>query len=393
MPGNVEPLDPPSGVYEPQRLLKMFYGQHCVQKNLVACLPDTTGSRAIIITGPTLANKTPLVKEVEALLGADRHTATFAGIRQHAPVDSVAAAVELATSHTQIDVVISIGGGSVIDAAKTVSFRFHEAHGRYLTHVAIPTTLSASECTDVGGTTMHDGVKKGVRHPSLAPQYILYDAAFARHTPPTLFLSTGLRALDHAMELQYHPAATALPCRAVARAAIATFADRLPQYRRDPTDADTILALFLAAYSSIGLFGNQMTGALGLSHSLGYALGSPYGIPHGVTSCLTLSHVVALKARQSPQDARRIAATLPCFGPGARRSGDDTADAADVARRIRNLVDELGLATTLTHYGVPRDQLDTICDRALGSWMPGETRAEADVALREAVRELVRQLF
>ncbi|CAK7222025.1 hypothetical protein SBRCBS47491_004727 [Sporothrix bragantina] len=398
MPDSVTPLDPPSGVYEPQPLRKMFYGQDAVKEHLLACLPSST-SRAVIITGPTLADKTPLVKAVEALLGPARHAGTFSGIRQHAPVDTVEDAVAIAVADARTDVVISIGGGSPIDAAKTVSFRFHEKHGRFLTHVAIPTTLSAAECTDVGGTTMHDGVKQGVRHPALAPAYILYDPVFARHTPPALFMSTGVRALDHAMELQYHPAATVLPCKAVARAAIATLVERLPQYKHDPTNADVVLALFLAAYGSLGFFGNKMTGGLGLSHTIGYAIGSPYGIPHGVTSCLTLGHVVALKARLVPSDAHNIALTLPCFGAGATRTdngtdtGNDAADAAEVGRRILALVDALGLATTLTHYGVSRDQLDIICDRALGSWMPGEQKGEGDTAIRQAVRELVSGLF
>ncbi|CAK7227440.1 hypothetical protein SCUCBS95973_006544 [Sporothrix curviconia] len=381
---------PVSGIYEPHGLRKLYYGPNVVEKHLLHVLPSST-SKAFIVTGASLAAKTPLVKRVQDLLGTAHHGGTFSQIRQHAPVEQVARAIDDLCGRPDTEAVISIGGGSPIDAAKTLSKRFHAAHGRYLVHIAIPTTLSAAECTDIGGTTMQDGVKQGVRGDELAPQYIFYDASFALHTPPALFMSTGIRAMDHALELQYNPAAAWLPVKAIALQAIATLYRLLPRYRDDPTDEHVILGLFLAAYGSLGFFGKQMRGSLGLSHTIGYALGSPYGIPHGITSCLTLGHVVALKAELDPADAACVAGTLPCFGKA--RSGDDVADSRVVGAVILQLVRDLGLYTTLTEHGVPGDQLDVICDRALGSWMPGEERDLQDAALRAAVRRLVACLF
>lgn len=382
---------PVSGIYEPQRLQKLFYGSDCVKLHLNSCLPSNT-ARVFIVTGASLAQKTPLVKSVEAILGPSQHVGTFSDISQHAPAEQVSQAAVQLLCDPKLDVVISIGGGSPIDAAKTLSHRFNAAHGRYLLHIAIPTTLSAAECTDVGGTTMPDGVKQGVRNTNLAPQFIFYDPEFARYTPLTLFMSTGIRALDHAMELQYNPAATWLPCKALALQSITALVNLLPQYCRNPTDTTVVVGLFLAAYGTLGFFGNQMKGSLGLSHTIGYALGSPYGIPHGVTSCLTLGHVVALKARLDSRDAQSIANTLPCFG--TERSGNDVVDSQEVGRRILQLVQDLGLRTTLTQYNVQKNQLDTICNRALGAWMPGEDKDDTkSKALREAVRDLVSALF
>jgi alcohol dehydrogenase YqhD (iron-dependent ADH family) len=82
-----------------------------------------------------------------------------------------------------------------------------------------------------------------------------------------------------------------------------------------------------------------------LSHSIGHAIGATYAIPHGVTSCLSLAPVVRLKA-SNPDEAKQIARINPYIGK--QSTGDDRKDAQVVADAIANLVDELGLKTTLT---------------------------------------------
>ena len=168
----------------------------------------------------------------------------------------------------------------------------------------------------------------GIGHPELVPHVILYDANFCLDTPPHLWLSTGFRAMDHSIELMYHPTASEVPTRQMALSAAGSLFKYLPKYKQNPKDFDVITQLQLAAFASLGLYGTNMKGGLGLSHTLGYALGSPYSIPHGVTSCLTLGHVVKLKA-ENPEDAAQLARFLPFFGQS--RSGDDKTDAVKVS--------------------------------------------------------------
>ena len=78
-----------------------------------------------------------------------------------------------------------------------------------------------------------------------------------------------------------------------------------------------------------------MKGSLSLSHTMGYALGSPYGIPHGITSCLTLGHVMKLKAHSSRDDATQITRILPFTGQ--TRSGDDVVDATKAGDAVLDL--------------------------------------------------------
>jgi alcohol dehydrogenase class IV len=339
--------------------------------------------QAFIITGASLATKTPLIKQVEGLLGA-KHAGTFSNIKQHAPVAQLDEATDLVAKDSSIDTLISVGGGSPIDSAKAISFRQNEKTGHFLHHIAIPTTLSAAECTSIAGYTKADGVKTGIGHPSVYPSAILYDPAFGAHTPKDLWLSTAIRSLDHAVELLYHPTATQVPCKQLALQAISALFTHLPtSHASHPNDPQTITQLFLAAFASLAFLGQNMKGGLGLSHSMGYALGSPYGIPHGVTSCLTLGHVMKLKANSSKDDAAQIARILPFIGQS--RSGDDVADANKAGDAVLDLVQRLGLKTTLTEKGVGEDQIDIIAKRATG----GQTEGP----VYEAVKKLTRDLY
>jgi len=128
--------------------------------------------------------------------------------------------------------------------------------------------------------------------------------------------------------------------------------------------------------------GEGVKGGIGLSHSLGYALGSPYGIPHGITSCLTLGKVVGLKA-ENPVEAREVARALDVI-PGGKRSGDDRADAIKVGKEIEGLVERLGLKTTLSSYGVGKEEVPKVVKLGTG-------KEEGEVY--EKVSELVSRLF
>jgi alcohol dehydrogenase class IV len=183
------------------------------------------------------------------------------------------------------------------------------------------------------------------------------------------------------METMYHPEASEL-ARMMALQAASKLFKYLSLYKQDPKSESTIIELQLAAFASLGYLGYKLSRPLGLSHTLGYALGSPYGIPHGITSCITLGHVVKLKA-QDAEAATQIARMVPFIGLSA--TGDNRRDAEQVGQTILDLVDQLGLKTTLTERGVNQDQTRIIVKRALGGVESG--------TLFDKVEALVKQLF
>ncbi|KAI4122518.1 MAG: hypothetical protein LQ338_005787 [Usnochroma carphineum] len=373
-----------SGLWQPHINLKsLHYGSGCVEQHLFGTLPSPL-SKVIIVTGTSLATKTPLVRRLETLL-KEHHAGTVSGIRQHGPVADVERAVEAVLSRGDVDTLVSLGGGSPIDTAKVISLRTKERRGTFLTHLTIPTTLSAAECTAGGGYTKPDGAKVGFRAPEMGVSAIFYDPQYARHTPKDLWLSTGMRAMDHAVECMYHPCSTEVPWKALSLWAVGELFECLPKARNShPHDESVTIRLMLAAYASSGLKGENLKGGMGLSHSLGHALGSPYGISHGITSCMTLGKVVQLKANDSPENAKQISRLLPASG--GRPTGDDLRDALEVGNRIARLVDSLGLDVgALSARGIGKDETSIIARKALGGVGEG--------LLYDQVVELVQRLL
>lgn len=275
---------PLSGLWEPHfELRHLYYGASCVEKNLIRALPSSI-SRAFIVTGNSIATKTPLVQYLVELLG-ERYAGTFSEIKQHGRVTEVNQITKILAADPFIDTVISLGGGSPIDSAKTASFRINKEFGRSLTHLTIPTTLSAAECTAAGGYTNEDGIKTGFSAAGMGVAAIFYDPSFAKYTPERLWLATGIRAVDHAVESYYHPYASEMPWKALSYWALTSLFTLLPQVKLfEEGDQDIITRLQLAAFASSGFRGKNFKGGMGLSHSLGYALGSPYGIPRELKS-------------------------------------------------------------------------------------------------------------
>ena len=224
-------------------------------------------------------------------------------------------------------------------------------------------------------------MKTGCADPELAPHVIIYDSKFALETPQTLWLSTGIRALDHAVELLYHPMATEVPAKQMVLSAIAGLFTYLPKSKEEPKNEDYITRLQLASFSSLFPIGTNVKGGLGLSHTLGYALGSPYSIPHGITSCLTLASVVRLKA-ENPEDAAQVARALPFLGQ--LRGDNDKEDAMKVADSIQGLVKQLGLESNLKRYEVGEGEAPKIAKMA--------TKAK-EGPLYDSVLSLVKNLY
>ena len=234
-------------------------------------LPGLIGRRPALITTRSLVDSPlPLEPAVTAVIG------------QHAPIGQVDDAMEKAQS-ADVDCVVSFGGGSPIDAAKIVALKLGG-----LPHVAVPTTLSVAELAAGAGFTDESGMKAGMRDPGLMPAAVIYDAELTLATPMELWLSTGIRALDHAVEGFLadgeHPFNDVMALESIKR-----LFDSLPRAKANPKDAGIRTENQLAAWFSFTLPGPS---ASGLSHTMGKQIGARHGIPHGVTSCLLLPHVM-----------------------------------------------------------------------------------------------------
>ena len=249
--------------------------------------------RAFVVTGRTLYEKTDLIRRVEEILG-EKHGGTFPGMGEHTPGSSVEEAARRARGS---DLLVSVGGGSVVDGTKAVARELG-----YPTHVAVPTTLSGAEWAHrVGVTDEESGRKGGFADPKTVPQVVVLDPETTLFTPEKLWLSTGIRALDHAVEgLLYggeHPVTDVTGAEGARR-----LLAYLPRSREDPEDVDARGELQLAAW--LAYFGPFNT-PMGLSHALGRRIGASYGVPHGYTSCVTLAPSLEVERDSVPEERWR----------------------------------------------------------------------------------------
>ena len=317
------------------------------------------GTCVAVVTTRSLAGAAgPLERVRRSLPGTP--VATTVTIGQHAPVAAVERAVE-AIHASGADVVVSLGGGSPIDAAKIAAMMVAERRSadRPLPHVAVPTTLSTAELASGAGFTDASGSKVGRRDPRMLPDVVVYDGELALSTPLELWLSTGVRALDHAVEgflaAGEHPLSDVLALEALRR-----LFRTLPLARAEPADAGVRTENQLAAWLSYTLPGPT---AGGLSHTMGKQIGARHGIPHGVTSCLLLPHVMRYLAGRQPE---RLVEIGRATGAGG---GPETA-AADVFAFIGSL----GLPQRISAYGIGEPEL-----RAAAAAMAGPEHTEADL--------------
>jgi maleylacetate reductase len=253
-------------------------------------------------------------------------------IGQHAPVAQIEAGVEAARG---AEAIVSFGGGSAIDAAKIISVKLG-----VLPHTAVPTTLSVAELAAGAGFTNEAGDKAGMRSPDLLVDTVIYDPEVTLWTPLELWLSTGIRALDHAVEgflaEGEHPFNDVMALEAIRR-----LFSSLPRAKGSPSDLDVRVENQLAAWFSFTLPGAS---AAGLSHVMGKQIGARHGIPHGVTSCLLLPHVM-----------RYLANTMP--GRTALLPSPDA---------VYELISKLGLLQHIAAYGIGEPELRRAAEELAG---------------------------
>jgi len=357
------------GVYPFPKMDRIAFGQPWADA-LVEAVERVGARRVFALASATLAKALPLEADLGNRLG-DRFAGLHVGIRPHTPREDVVAAAERARS-AGADLIVTIGGSSVTDAGKGLQlclaagvrqpaaldpFRAAEwdaPERRIPTFpvrmMTIPTTLSGAEFTSFAGITdLARQRKESFGHPQMIPQIVILDPRITLPTPMELWLSSGMRAVDHAVETLCSIRTQPL-FEAVAARALALLAGGLPRTRQDPADLDARLDSMLAVWLS--LIGPQAGAPLGASHAIGHVLGGTAGVPHGFTSFVMLAHVLRWNKAVNADRQQLVAAAF----------GHPDAEAGDL---IADLVRRLGLPVTLRDVGVKREQLPLIAQNSM----------------------------
>jgi maleylacetate reductase len=282
----------------------------------------------------------------------------FTEIHQHVPVDTAAAARELA-AELEVDCLVACGGGSAIGLAKAVALDMP------VPIVAIPTTYSGSEMTPIWGLTSGRRKQTG-RHPRVAPAVVLYDPALTVSLPARLTVSSGMNAMAHCVEALYGPGANPVTAL-LAEHGIRRLAAGLEASVRDPADLDGRAELLLGAH----LGGSVLaTAGVAIHHQLCHVIGGALGLDHADLNAVLLPHTVRFVAPAVPEEMRRVAGAL---------GGDGAATAAE---GLDALVRRLGAPASLAELGMPAAEIDRVAEAAATRVSP-QPRPAGVAELRE----------
>jgi maleylacetate reductase len=351
---------------------RVVFGKPAAEALLVEA--DRLGAkRVFLMVSRTLNTKTDAIEKVRAALGA-RYAGTYDGIPQHTTRGEAIRAAQAAL-RAEADLVVAIGGGSVVDAAKIALVCMEHGiadmdgldpftavpgpdgkpvrpqfRGPRVRMISVPSTLSGGEYN--AGCLVTDErrkLKQSFYHPLMAPLAVILSPGLTVHTPETLWLGSGTRAMDHGIEtlcsINGSPLADAVVLRG-----IALMARSLKAWKRDPSDlqlrADCQVASWLCSFglASSSFHGRMMMGA---SHGIGHVLGGTCDVPHYLCTPVMMSAILRwnLSATQGPQ--RELAAAF----------GYPELPAADA---FKSLMTELGLPTRLAEVGVTEAQFELI---------------------------------
>jgi maleylacetate reductase len=354
--------------------------------------------RVFLMVSGTLNRTTDEIAKVQRALG-NRFAGLFDRMPPHTPRRAVIEATAMARE-MQADLIATIGGGSITDGAKAVQLCL--ANGitdaeaidglRPVTgsdgvpgpppdmkpptvpQVTVPTTLSAGEFSAIAGVTdERRRVKELIRHPGIIPRVVALDPAVTIHTPEWLWLSTGIRAVDHCVEGicsgEANPYADAQALHG-----LSLLARGLKRVKADPGDLEARLDCQIGSWLSMGPLASGVP--MGASHGIGYVLGAMFDIPHGHTSCIMLPAVMRWN---KPVNGERQALVAAAMG----HPGEDAGDVLD------RFIAGLGMPRSLGAVGIGSDSFDRMAKQAMDTpWVPRNPRPIAGPAQIREILEL-----
>ena len=329
-------------------------------------LPELLGSRRAALVIFPQARQLGLVDRIGALLGSKLATV----IEDVQPNPDVA---ELAQTwqkfwqeNDQVETLIAVGGGSVIDTAKALmvgndSLDFNDLvlglagqaplkATRFKSLVAVPTTAgTGSEVTPWATLWDRNRQKKYSLHlPQTWPELAVIDPQLMVSLPASVTLQSGLDALSHALESIWNLNANPLS-DTFATAAIQDVMDILPRLMDDLSNVTLRGQMALAALKAGMAFSNTKTA---LAHSISYEMTLRYGLPHGIACSFPLPYVMqrAVGDREDRDAVLAQALRVP---------------ASQGAAKLAEFIESLGVKTRFCDYGVPDREVDRMVRDAL----------------------------
>lgn len=335
-------------------------------------------SRAFLMVSGTLNRNTDEIDKIRKSLGR-RYVGSFDAMPPHTPREAVVAAAEQARA-AGADIIVTVGGGSITDGAKAVQLCLANdvrsvedvdkikavkgvapaMNAPKVRQISVPTTIAGGEFSAMAGVTnARTRVKEMLRHELVIPRAAILDPAITVHTPEWLWLSTGIRAVDHCVEglcsREAHPYADAQALKG-----LSMLAQGLPRVKAIPADLDARLDCQIGTWLSMGPLAAGVP--MGASHGIGYVLGAVHDVPHGYTSCVMLPAVLRWNKSANAERQELVSAAM----------GQPGRDAGDV---LDDFIRGLGMPRSLQDVRIGPESFDRIAEQAMATpWVPRNPR-------------------
>lgn len=337
-------------------------------------------ARVFLMVSNTLNNKTDEIEKVRRALG-NLCAGTYDTMSPHTPRGDVIAAARMARD-ANADLIVTVGGGSITDGAKAVLLCLandiyeiedldilrpvtrpdgtvgpsSDVKAPTIKQITVPTTLSGGEFSSISGVTDERArVKELIRHPDIVPASVVLDAAVTVHTPEWLWLSTGIRAVDHCVEAICANSASHFG-DAQSLQGLKLLNSGLPRVNKDPSDVDARLDCQMGTWLSMGALATGTP--MGASHGIGYVLGAAFDVPHGHTSCIMLPAV--MRWNKLVNADRQLLVSEAMGNPG-----EDAGDLLD------KFIASLGMPRSLSSVEVGPENFKMIAEQAMETpWVP-----------------------
>jgi alcohol dehydrogenase class IV len=324
--------------------------------------------KVLVVTDKPLRELGVVEQALAGLLESDIDIAYYDGVLPDPTYDQVAAGVALANSHGS-EVIVAVGGGSSIDAAKIISASatstdnpadwvgFGKVKHEVLKLYVMPTTSgTGSEATM--GAVISDAVthEKGViSGGTLLPAATALDPDLIVGLPPHITAATGMDALTHGIEayIGIWDRDTRLED---ARMGVKLVFENLAKAFRDGSDLQARSGMAMGAYYA-GLAINLVN--VGNVHAIAHQLGGKYGIPHGLANALVLPHVLDFCHEEAQQRLAELAIAI-----GVGQEGEGASQLAHkFIKAVRDLRTEVGIPDHSDR--IKREDYDAIADLAI----------------------------
>jgi alcohol dehydrogenase class IV len=338
---------------------KLVFGNRCLDQ-LPEDIAALSPARVFILTiDPLLQPLQPLFKALEK---RQIEVALYTSIIQEPSFEDFHSVMTAATPFNP-DLVIGIGGGSVLDVAKLVAAQIHNKqrlpdyvgngllHGRSCKLICMPTTSGTGSEVSPNAILFDnaDNQKKGIISPFLVPDIVYVDPLLTIGLPPAITAATGLDALTHCLEAYTNKYARPF-IDLYAFEGMRLIAANLVRVVRNGADEEARSQIAMGSLLGGFCLGPVNTAAV---HALSYPLGSCFHLPHGLSNALLLPYVMEFNL---PAARDRYTGVALALGAATPEEGIET---------VRELIRDCGIPKSLKEAGVPHDAIETMAAEAI----------------------------